>query len=388
VPDEQPKRLAAVTTVLWKGASHARTILGRYFLGYDQNGQPPWPRSHVVSIFTDQTGTRDLSRRWQHRFNVPLYRTVHEALTLGGKELAVDGVLLIGEHGIYPLNDKGQKLYPRFELFLEIADTFRSTGKTVPVFNDKHLSYSWIKAKRMVEISRELGFPMMAGSSVPITHRDPDWDLEWGTPLSKAAAVAYGGKEPYGYHMLEAMQSVVERRRGGESGVAWVQCLENEAVWNYLDRTPWAKQLFDAALSRAKRREAGSPRGLVKEPTAFLFGYRDGLEVATFVMNGLLRDFTVAVLPQGSSEPQSALMWLEYEQPVRHFACLVKMLEPFFETGEPTYPVERTLLVSGMLDFALESRIQGYRRLETPELAVGYEAPRESKFCRGVPPWA
>jgi hypothetical protein len=247
---------------------------------------------------------------------------------------------------------------------------------------------SWINAKRMVDTSRELGFPMMAGSSVPITHRDPDWDLEWGTPLSKAAAVAFGGKEPYGYHMLEAMQSVVERRKGGESGVAWTQCLENEAVWNYLDSTPWARKLFDAALSRAKRRESGNPRELVEEPTAYLFGYRDGLEAATFVMNGLMSDFTVAVLPEGASEPLSALMWLEYEQPVRHFACLVQKLEPFFETGTPTYPVERTLLVSGMLDFALESRIRGYQRLETPELQVRYEAPRQSQFCRGVPPWA
>jgi hypothetical protein len=383
-----PKKLAAITTVLWRGASHARTILSRYFLGYNLNGQPPWPRSHIASVFTHQTGERDISREWEQRFRVPVFRTAHEALTLGGNDLAVDGVLLIGEHGNYPINDKGQKLYPRFELFLEIADTFRRTGKSVPVFNDKHLSFSWINAKRMYDTSRELGFPMMAGSSVPIGYRDPDWDLPLGTPLSKAAAVAFGGKEPYGYHMLEAMQSVVERRKGGESGVAWTQCLENEAVWNYLDSTPWARKLFDAALSRAKRREPGEPRNLVKEPTAYLFGYWDGLEVATFVMNGLMRDFTVSVLPEGASEPLSTLMWLEYEQPVRHFACLVRKLEPFFETGTPTYPVERTLLVSGMLDFALESLIQGYRRLETPELRVGYRAPRESQFCRGTPPWA
>jgi len=384
----EPKKLAAITTVLWRGASHARTILSRYFLGYNLNGQPPWPRSHIAFVFTHQTGERDISREWEQRFRVPVFRTAHEALTLGGNDLAVDGVLLIGEHGNYPINDKGQKLYPRFELFLEIADTFRRTGKSVPVFNDKHLSFSWINAKRMYDTSRELGFPMMAGSSVPIGYRDPDWDLPLGTPLSKAAAVAFGGKEPYGYHMLEAMQSVVERRKGGESGVAWTQCLENEAVWNYLDSTPWARKLFDAALSRAKRREPGEPRNLVKEPTAYLFGYWDGLEVATFVMNGLMRDFTVSVLPEGASEPLSTLMWLEYEQPVRHFACLVRKLEPFFETGTPTYPVERTLLVSGMLDFALESLIQGYRRLETPELRVGYRAPRESQFCRGTPPWA
>ncbi len=384
----QPKKLAAIMTVLLGGrASHGRAILGRYFLGYNFNGQPPWPRSYVASMFTHQTPEDDISREWSRRYGVPVFRTVHEALTLGGEDLAVDGVLLIGEHGDYPLNDKGQKLYPRFELFLEITDTFRRAGRAVPVFNDKHLSYSWIKAKRMYDISRELDFPMMAGSSVPVSYREPDWDLPRGTPLSKAAAVAYGGREAYAYHMIEGMQSVVERRKGGESGLAWTQCLEGDAVWNYLDRTRWARTLFDAALSRARRREPGEPRQLVKQPLAYLFGYRDGLEAATFLMNGLLSDFTVAVQPQDDPDPLSVLLWLEYKQPVRHFACLVQMVDPMFQTGAPLYPVERTLLVSGMLDFAMESRIRGHQRIETPQLDVSYPSPRESHYCKGRPPW-
>ena len=48
--------------------------------------------------------------------------------------------LLIGEHGEYPVNDKAQALYPRFEMFLKITDVFRQSGGAVPV-NDKHLSW-------------------------------------------------------------------------------------------------------------------------------------------------------------------------------------------------------------------------------------------------------
>ena len=65
-----------------------------------------------------------------------------DALTLGTGKLAVDGVLLIGEHGNYPRNDSGQILYPRYELMEQIVSVFRKTGRSVPVFNDKHLSYS------------------------------------------------------------------------------------------------------------------------------------------------------------------------------------------------------------------------------------------------------
>ena len=387
LPSGPPKRIGAVITE-YRENSHADVIIGKYLEGYNQDGQPPGPRSKIVSMYTAQVPGDDMSRAKAKKHGVPIFRTIYEALTLGTGKLAVDGVLLIGEHGDYPLNDKGQKLYPRFELFLEIADVFRQTAQSVPVFNDKHLSYSWIKAKRMVEISEELRFPMMAGSSVPVSHRDPDIDLPWGATVKKAAAVAYGGKESYAFHMLESLQSMVERRQGGETGVASVECLDNDAVWAYLDRTQWARRLMESAISRSKRREPGDLKSLVKEPTAYLIHYRDGLEAATFMLNGAVRDFTVAVDVEGRSEPLSTLMWLEGGKPYRHFACLSQQIEKMFESGTPTYPVQRTLLVSGVLDFCMESRFQGYKKLDTPDLDVRYESPRESNFCKGPPPWA
>ena len=382
----RPKKIAAVITE-YRENSHADVIIGKYLDGYRQNGLSPRPRSRIVSMYTAQVPKNDMSRAKARQHGVPIYRTIYEALTMGTGRLAVDGVLLIGEHGNYPLNDRGQKLYPRFELFLEIADVFRQTSQSVPVFNDKHLSYSWLKAKRMYEISKDLRFPLMAGSSVTVTHRDPEIDLPWGAEVHHGVAVAYGGKEAYAFHMMESLQTLVERRRGGEVGVKWVECLENEAVWNFLDRHGWARRLLDSALSRSKTRKPGSLKELAKNPIAYIYEYRDGLPAATFMLNGAVRDFTVAVDVAGRAEPVSTLMWLEGGKPYGHFACLVQQIEKMFESGVASYPVERTLLVSGLLDFAMESRFQGYKRLMTDELSVRYQTDEAPDYCRGKPPW-
>lgn len=376
-----PKRIAAIMTE-YRPTSHADVIVGKYLEGYRQNGRPPKPHSRIVSMYTAQVPANDLSRERARKYDIPIFPSIPEALMMGTGRLAVDGVLLIGEHGDYPLNEKGQKLYPRFQFFLEITDTFRKTGRAVPVFNDKHLSYSWSKAKRMVEISRELNFPMLAGSSAPVAYRKPLIDTPLGANVRHAVAISYSGLEIYGFHLLESLQCMVERRAGGETGVAGVRCLENDAVWKFLDQTPWAQKLFDQAIAHSETRKPGSVRDLAKTPAVFLIDYRDGLKAAAFLLTGALEDFTVALDIEGKADPLSLLMFLEPGKPYGHFACLVKNIEQMFETGVPPYPVERTLLTSGMLDFVLESRFRGYKRIATPELDVRYRVDAASHFCR------
>jgi hypothetical protein len=376
-----PKRIAAIITEYWLG-SHADVEIGKYLEGYNQDDKPPYPRSKIASIFTEHVPKNDMSRAMAKKYGVPIFRTVQEALTLGGDTLAVDGVILVGEHGDYPVNDKGQTLYPRFEMFLKITDVFRQSGRSVPVFNDKHLSYSWRQAKRMVEISKELKFPMLAGSSVPVAYRVPAIDAPFGAPQRYAVAISYSGLDIYGFHVLEALQCMVERRNGGETGVRSVQCLQHLDCWNFIEGNEWVKRLFDEALTHSKTLKSGSPKELVKEPTVFVLEYNDGLRGAAFLMTGLVEDFTVAVDVEGYSKPVATLMYLQERRPHHHFGCLVENIEIMFETGKAPYPVERTLLTSGVLDFALESRIQGYKKLETPELAkVRYQTPNASHFC-------
>jgi len=377
----EPKKIAAIITE-YRPGSHADVVVGKYLEGFNQDDRPPYPRSKIVSMFTEQIPKADMSRERAAKYKVPIFRTVDEALTLGGSKLAVDGVLLIGEHGAYPVNDKAQTLYPRFEMFLKITDVFRQSRTSVPMFNDKHLSWSFRQARRMVEISREMKFPMLAGSSVPVGRREPAIDAPFGSVYKHAVAISYSGLDIYGFHLLEALQCMVERRKGGETGVRSVQCLENQECWNYIEQNGWVKQLFETALKRSNTRKAGDMKQLVKSPSVLIIEYADGLSAAAFLMTGMVEDFTVAVDVDGQASPFSVLIDLQNGRPHHHFGCLVKNIEIMFETGKAPYPVERTLMTSGVLDFALESRIRGHQKLETPELGkVRYQATSASHFC-------
>ena len=96
---------------------------------------------------------------------------------------------------------------------------------------------------------------------------------------------------------------------------------------------------------------------------------------------GVKDDFAVAVEIEGRSEPVSTLCWLMRRPYHHHFGCLIKNIEKMFETGTPPYPVERTLLISGALDFMLDSVAQGNKLIETPELGVVYQTPNASHYC-------
>ena len=224
-------KIAAVVTTYFK-YSHAQHIVDRFLDGYGWNGTHHYPPMDLVSLYVDQVGRTDLSReRGARHPSLRLSQTIAEALTLGGGKLAVDGVLLVGEHGNYPRNDRGQTQYPRYEFFEQIVSVFRESGRAVPVFNDKHLSWNWEWARKMYDTSRELKFPFMAGSSLPVTWRMPSVDMPLGARIVEALCVGYGGVDSYDFHALETLQCMVERRRGGETGVEWVQAYRGERFW-------------------------------------------------------------------------------------------------------------------------------------------------------------
>jgi hypothetical protein len=215
-------KVAAIFTE-FRLRSHAYNILENFLQPYLFCGQLVDPGVDVVSFYADQFPEGDMAREASRRFKIPLYKSIEQALCQGGKELAVDAVLSIVEHGDYPTNELGQKQYPRKEFFDRSVAVMQRSGRFVPFFNDKHLSYRWDWAKQMYDTARQHQFPLMAGSSVPLAQRRPDWDLPEGAEIEEAVAVHGGGMEVYDFHGLELLQSFVEKRRGGETGISRVE---------------------------------------------------------------------------------------------------------------------------------------------------------------------
>jgi hypothetical protein len=388
------KRIAIVTTV-YRYLSHAQHIGDRFLVGYPRDGAWHKPDMKVVSLYVDQKPDGDQSPARAKEFDFQVYPTIAETLRCGGNKLAVDAVLVIGEHGDYKRNEKGQVLYPRYEFVKQCVDVFEKDGVAVPLYNDKHLSYSFEHAKWMVDASKRLKFPMLAGSSLPVTWRLPDIELPLNSEIESAVMVGYGGPDVMDFHGLEALQCMLERRKGGESGVSAVQMIEGDAVWKAGEEGRYSKELLTSALSRSDTPQGqtivdgrtqdlvakGELPKLVKTPAAYFIEYRDGLKATLLMLNGAVKDFTFAARVKGAGV-QSTQFFLSPEPNVTYSACLVRKIEELFDTGKAPYPVERTLLVSGILESCLTSRLEGQKRLETPHLSVQYRAPQQSQHAR------
>jgi hypothetical protein len=390
------KRKLALLTTTYHYLSHAYHIGGRFLNGYLTERGYQFPDSDLASIFAEQVGPKDLSKQIAQDHSVRHSASIADALTLGTGKVAVDGVLLIAEHGDYPYNAKGQKLYPRYEYFQKVVEVFRTSGKTIPVFVDKHLSYDRAKGFEMVATSRKLGLPMLAGSSLPVTWRRPEVELPLGKVIKDALLVSRGELEIYGIHALEALQCMVERRTKGQQGVAAVEYLEGDAVWKAGDAGRWSWDLLEHALGRSPSRNVGDPKENCKHfqapatwgytassPRAFLIEYRDGLKAAVLQLDGHVADETFAATVEGEKKPVSTLFWLPPPPGAAFLEALAIQVERLMETGGSPYPVERTMLTGGILDWVLESRVQK-KRLETPDLDVSYDPPEKSGFMRGT----
>ena len=399
-------KIAALVSVYHKHA-HAQHIVDRFLEGYGWNGRHHRPEMDVVSLYVDQAKPKpaepkesdrwDLAAERAGRFPfLEVYPTVADALTLGGDGLAVDGVLLIAEHGDYPNNDRDQTLWPRYEIFRQMVSVFRAAGRGVPVFNDKHLSWNWEWAREMYDISREMGFPFMAGSSLPVTWRVPDVEMPDGAQVEEALCVGCGWIDGGDFHGYETIQAMVERREGGEKGVKWIQAYRGDAFWKAYEEGVWSKELVEACLCRTISLGQARPgfnhvyptidemRDLVKDPWAYQYEHLDGLRCTMIALNGLAGgSWSFAARLKGREEPLSTYMHLPMPPGLANFfSPLANNIEQMFLTGKETYPVERTLLTTGLTAAGVESLHRDQQRVETPHLDIAYRPSAESTHWR------
>ncbi|MFP6767976.1 MAG: hypothetical protein VB859_07395 [Planctomycetaceae bacterium] len=374
--------VAAVITQYFK-YSHADVILGKILEGWKQAGGPG-PDLELVSLYVDQFSDKDLSRGLAKKHGFRIAGTIDEALTLGKNRIPVAGVLSLGEHGNYPSTpDTKQHKYPRRRFFDEIVATMRRCDQYVPLFNDKHLGYRWRDAKHMVETARRLKIPLMAGSSLPVTWRFPATELPVGSPVEQALVLGHASSESYLFHALEALQCIVERRRGGETGVAAVTALRGQQIRDAEKRGDWSRELLKAAY----RSIGASTKNLdqqIEHPRTgfFLIEYRDGLKatgamIPSAIFNPPKDSCQLAVACRVHRQAEPFACWMNTPGiPFPHFTELLRGIQHMIHTREPAYPVERTLLTTGILDRLMHSmHPQKGKRLLSPELTIGYETP-------------
>lgn len=383
-PAGRPLRVAAINSV-YRLRSHSDHICGRMIHGFTWNGFHHQPNVQLVRMHNLQTPANDLGRRVCKLYDIELCDSVEQ--TLGGAgTLDVDAVLLIIEHGDFPVNDREQVLYPRYEIFQKVVEVFRKSGRCVPVFVDKHLSYDHEQAATMVRTAREMGFGLWAGSSLPVTWRIPEIEPPVGTPFQEGL-VAYGfdrgAIDIYLFHALESLQVFMERRPGGETGVKSVQMLRGDAVWKAADAGRWSWDLLEAALRNCQSLNIGPIKDNVADPLAVLIEYQDGTRGTVLNLIEQTSEFGFAGRVAGRSEPAACNLFLPMSPAANFFNPLTWHIEQFFQSGQPSLPVERTLLTSTLCDFALRSLFSGQQSVESPAMQIQYAAPPQTGFARG-----
>jgi hypothetical protein len=377
----RPKVAAIFTSFTHR--SHAHVILENFLQPYLFNGKRTEPGVDVVSFYADQSPAGDMTAEISHKFKVPVYKTIDETLCLGGRELAVDAVLSIGEHGRYPTNKLGQVEYPRERFFDEAVKVMERSKRFVPIFNDKHLSYRWEGAKRMYDTARRHDIPLMAGSSVPLAQRIPPLELPSDATTVEAVAIHGGPLESYDFHGLEILQSMVEARRGGESGVTRVEFLSGEGLWKAADEGRWSLPVADAALTaevgeKVSAREFDQKHG--GNAHGILLTYKDGLRAIVLKLGESAIRWSFACRVEGDRKPLATRWYVGPWNNRNLFKALSRAIQHHFRRRESPYPVERTLLTTGILDTAMHSRHEK-RPLDTPHLTFAYK-PRDFRAFR------
>jgi hypothetical protein len=366
--------VAAVVTIYGR-YSHTDVIIGKILDGWNHQGGPG-PDLKLVSMYVDQRRSDDLVQKAADRHGFRVTKTIDEAITLGTDRVQVAGVLNIGEHGDYPETPKTkQTIYPRRRFFDEAVAAMKRGGKYVPLFNDKHLAYNWQDAKAMYDTARRLKIPFLAGSSVPLTWRYPTLELDRGTDLEDALTFGYSGLEIYGFHTLEVHQAMIERRKGGESGIKAVQALRGDAIHRAAADGKWSTALLDKAIATLPN-SPKMPADWTKQDEAavFLLEHQDGLKSTVVMCGSAFPEFGFAAKIKGQSEPVATWVRLQNTDPFPHFAHLLHAIEETIHQQKEVYPLERTLLTTGTLDRLMHSVAEEGKRLETPELAIRYEA--------------
>ncbi|BDC52711.1 hypothetical protein F183_A50260 [Bryobacterales bacterium F-183] len=390
---QQPARPRIAVCATYWGApnSHADWIICKLMDGYWWEGAHKQSRVDVVSAYIHQLDTSGLGQKVCQAKNVPIYKTISEALTFGGKELAVDGVVIVGEHGNYPTDLKGHWLLPRWWMYQQVVRVFEQSKRSVPVFNDKHLSYNWDDAKWMFDKSRELNFPLSGGSSIPFYFRTPEIEIAIDTPIKNSIVIGGAPDEGGIFHCIDVLQCFVERRKGGETGVKSVQSIRGGTeTWKWVERNPWAGKLLDSVAAKFNMKKGAFQEDA--RSNACIVEYNDGTMGA--IIGGRGVGWTYAGEIEGQKDPTiiSMLGWAGSFGQYHASNAQPHWITELMVTKKEPFNAERLLLSTGITNHYMESNWENGRfsavgrRVETPVMNIRYRSTRGAQFSTGSRP--
>jgi len=383
-------RIACLVTYWAAPRSHADWIITKLLDGYWWQGAHTPSRVDVVSVYIHQLAESGLGQKICKSKNIPIFKTVGEAVTLGGKELAVDGVVIVGEHGEYPTDLKGHWLLPRWWIYNQVVRVFEQSKRSVPVFNDKHLSYNWDDAKWMFDKSRELNFPLTGGSSIPTYFRKPEIELEIDTPIKASVVIGGAGDEGAIFHCIDVLQAFVERRKGGETGVRSIQSIRGPESWKWVERNPWAAKLLESVRTSFDLKPGHFQE--TTEANICIVEYNDGTKAA--VISGRDVGWTYATEIEGQKEA-TVISMLDWPGPFDQYHASNSQphwITEMMVTKKEPFNAERLLLSTGITSHYMESNWENGRysaigrRIETPYMNMTYRSTRGAQFSKGQRP--
>jgi hypothetical protein len=377
-------RIACLASYWGLPTSHADWIINKLLDGYWWKGAHTPSRVDVVSVYVHQLDTSLLAQKVCKAKNIPIYKTAGEAVMLGGKELAVDGVVIVAEHGNYPTDLKGHWLLPRWWIYQQVIQVFEQSKRSVPVFNDKHLSYNWDDAKWMFDKSRELNFPLTGGSSIPAYFRKPEIEMAADTPIKNSIVVGGAADEGAIFHCVDVLQAFVDRRKGGETGVRSVQSIRGSETWKWVERTPWAGNLLEAVRKNFDLKQGHFQEG--RNPNVCIVNYNDGTNAA--VISGAGVGWTYAGEIEGQKDPTIVSM-LGWPGPISQYHAAngqEHWITEMMLTGKEPFNAERLLLSTGIVNHYMDSNWENGRysavgrRIETPYMNMKYRSTHGPLF--------
>jgi hypothetical protein len=392
VPQQAPEkvRIACLTTYWAATRSHADWIITKLLDGYWWQGAYTPSRVEVVSVYIHQLEASQLGQKICKAKGIPIFNTVGEAVTLGGEELAVDGVVIVGEHGNYPTDLKGHWLLPRWWIYNQMIQVFERSKRSVPVFNDKHFSYNWDDAKWMFDKSRALNFPLTGGSSIPVYYRKPEIELPIDTPIKHSIVLGGTADEGAIFHAVDVLQAFVERRKGGETGVRSVQSIRGPETWKWVENNPWAAKLLDAVAKSFELQPGHFQQ--TPQTNMCVVEYNDGTMAAVIGARDV--GWTYAGEIEGREAPTiiSMLGWAGPFDQYHASNAQPHWITELMVTKKEPFNAERLLLSTGIVNYYMESNWENGRyspvgrRIETPVLNMTYRSTRGAQFNTGERP--